>query len=128
VWAHAEYVKLLRSVADHEIFDLPGAVTRHHADPVAASRRFWRPNHKITDIESGVPLRIELPESATIRWSTDNWTSRIDADTIDSGIGMHYIDIPGSDLPEQGSILFTIRRSTGWEGIDYQISIGGINE
>ncbi len=102
VWAHAEYLKLLRSVSDREIFDMPGAVGRHHIDPKSASRRFWRPNHKITHIQPAVALRIELPEPATVRWSTDNWAASVDTETVDSGIGMHYVDLPGSALPRAG--------------------------
>jgi glucoamylase len=124
VWAHAEYLKLLRSVVDGAIFDLPGAVTRHQRDPVAATRRFWRPNHKISGIGPGLPLRIELPEPATVHWSTDNWQTATDTTTSDSGIGMHFIDIPATALPETGELVFTIRRADGWEEEDYRVAIG----
>lgn len=124
VWAHAEYLKLLRSLAEGVVFDLPGAVTRHRRDPVAATRRFWRPNHKITEIGSGLPLRIEVPEQATIHWSTDNWQTAMDTATSDSGIGMHFIDLPATALPETGELLFTIRRAAGWEDQDYRVAIG----
>jgi glucoamylase len=123
VWAHAEYLKLLRSVADGKIFDLPSAVQGHEPDPVAAARRFWRANHKITRIETGVPLRIELTEPATVHWSLDHWRTTTDTATNDSGIGMYYVDFPASSLPATGTLVFTIRRGDTWSGTDYQIEI-----
>ncbi|MGA9595813.1 MAG: glycoside hydrolase family 15 protein [Acidimicrobiia bacterium] len=123
VWAHAEYLKLLRSVADGKIFDLPSVVQGHEPDPVAAARRFWRANHKITRIETGVPLRIELTEPATVHWSLDHWRTTTDTATNDSGIGMHYVDFPASSLPATGTLVFTIRRGDTWSGTDYQIEI-----
>jgi len=125
LWAHAEYLKLLRSVADEEVFDLSGALTRHQHNPVAVMRRFWRPNHKITHIDAGKPLRFEIPEPALIRWSIDDWKTSFETEATDSGIGMHFADITTESLPAEGTIVFTIQRRSGWEGTDYRISIGG---
>jgi glucoamylase len=127
VWAHAEYLKLLRSIADGAVFDLPAPVQRHRPDPAARSRRFWRTNHKIRRIEEGASLRIELPAPACIHWSVDGWTTANDGTTVDTGIGMHVVDFDAAALPSGAMLRFTIRWEDRWEGTDYEIAIGGVS-
>ena len=125
VWAHAEYLKLLRSIDDGAVFDLPAPVRRHRPDPGARSRRFWRANHKIRQIEEGASLRIELPAPACVHWSVDGWTTATDSAAVDSGIGMHVVDFDAAMLPPGSVLRFTIRWEDRWEGTDYEIAVGG---
>ncbi len=90
-WAHAEYIKLLRSIEDGAVFDFPAAMRRWSPDPVR--RLCWKPNHKLRSIRHGCALRVELGVPGTVRWSTERglWS---EAATHDSGLGIHYVDIP----------------------------------
>ncbi len=124
VWAHAEYLKLLRSIADGEVFDLPRSVQRHTPDPAAADRRFWRRNHKIRRIPAGAGLRIELSAPAVVHWSADRWSSRRQTATTDTGVGMHIVDLDTTRLAAGGEVVFTMEWQDQWEGHDYRVQIG----
>ncbi len=108
VWAHAEYLKLLRSIADGAVFDLPTAVQRHRPSPAARRRRFWRRNHKIQHIPAGTTLRVELTAPAYVHWSPDEWTTTHETATSPTGIGMHIADLDTASLPEGAELVFTV--------------------
>jgi glucoamylase len=131
VWAHAEYLKLLRSIADGAVFDLPAAVQRHLPSAVARQRRFWRRNHKIQRIPAGATLRIELTAPAFVHWSPDGWATTHETATSPTGIGMHIADLATGDLPEGTELLFTVAwrepgsaASEGYDRQQHKIMIG----
>jgi glucoamylase len=67
VWAHAEYLKLWRSLNDGRIFDLPPqTVARYLQAKTVSPRLVWRFNHKIRSLPAGKLLRIETLTSAVI--------------------------------------------------------------
>mgnify|MGYP002261267996 CR=1 FL=1 len=54
LWAHAEYVKLLRSLGDGRVFDTPPqTVQRYVKDKVESNRATWRFNYKCQSIQAG---------------------------------------------------------------------------
>ncbi|MGD2051144.1 MAG: glycoside hydrolase family 15 protein [Acidimicrobiia bacterium] len=131
VWAHAEYLKLLRSIADGAVFDLPAAVQRHLPSAAARQRRFWRRNHKIQRIPAGATLRIELTAPAFVHWSPDGWATTHETATSPTGIGMHIADLATGDLPEGTKLLFTVAwrepgsaASEGYDRQQHKIMIG----
>ncbi len=126
VWAHAEYLKLVRSLEEGDVFDAPPqTVMRYIKETHPASFAMWRFNHKIKSIPRGVRLRIELPVSATVHWSADGWKHTHDTDTADTHIGMHVADLPASELNQAREILFTFywKQSENWEGKDFSVSV-----
>src|SRR5262249_6500059 len=67
VWAHAEHIKLRRSLADCAVFDMPPQpVQRYQRDKVKPRRRGWRGNNKCSRLSAGLDLRIELREPSII--------------------------------------------------------------
>lgn len=61
VWAHAEHIKLLRSLRDGVLFDRPPETVARYVDAHTPARvRIWRFNNKITRSPAGKLLRIEL--------------------------------------------------------------------
>lgn len=127
VWAHAEHVKLHRSLRDNKVYDtLPQPVRRYlfeHHDPAFA---VWRFSHKCSSIPCGKVLRIEVLEPATIRWSADDWASVHDLQTQDTGIGLHMAELPVSTLPSGSSVGFTFfwKASATWEGTNFSVALG----
>lgn len=99
VWAHAEYVKLRRSIVDGQIFDLPPqTVNRYLSGKVSSPYAIWRFNHKCRSFPSGKTLRIELPFNATIHWSSDNWQTQHISKTIDTKLGIYKTDLKTAKL------------------------------
>ena len=78
VWAHAEYLKLLRSAADGKVFDRIDPVYERYCEPEGQKRRregleiysFRRP---IQRIGAGDTLRILDERRFNAVWSGDGW-------------------------------------------------------
>ncbi|HEX9078184.1 MAG TPA: glucan 1,4-alpha-glucosidase [Desulfuromonadaceae bacterium] len=126
VWAHAEYLKLLRSLAEDRVFDMPPqTVQRYQVDATRSSRRVWRFNHKIRSLPSGTILRIETLAPAIIHWSDDDWHTCRDTGTRDTCLGMQTADLATASLPGGRRISFTFYwpGAGRWEGADFSVSV-----
>ncbi len=126
VWAHAEYIKLIRSLRDGRVFDAPPqSVERYARGKTESSLIIWRFNHKCRKMPSAKTLRIETLSPATVHWSADGWKAVHDSGTKDSGLGLHYADLPTEKLIAGTSVLFTFHWSdTGrWEQRDFEVRI-----
>jgi glucoamylase len=125
VWAHAEYVKLCRSLADGRVFDMPPQpVQRYQVLKVESPFAIWRFNHKCLAIPAGKRLRIEVLQPAVVHWSFDGWGSVIDTPTRDTGLGLHVADLSSDTVPA-GRLDFTFfwPLANKWEGGDFAITI-----
>jgi glucoamylase len=130
VWAHAEYLKLQRSLRDGRLFDLPPqTVQRYLTEKTVSARMVWRFNHKIRSLPAGKLLRIETLAPARIRWSADDWNTVQDISTHDVGLGMHIADLTGKALPEGEQIKFTFYWPDAghWEGTDFCVRVGSFH-
>jgi glucoamylase len=128
VWAHAEYLKLRRSLDDGRIFDLPPqTAARYIEEKTVSPRLVWRFNHKIRSIPEGRLLRIETLSTAIIHWSGDDWKTVVDVTTRDSGLGIHLADLPTKDLIEGSQVRFTLYWPDAhhWQGTDFVVRIAG---
>ena len=126
VWAHAEYLKLCRSLADDRVFDMPPQTAKRYSLAEKPSDyTIWAFNHKIRKIAHGNTLRMFLPAPARVRWSTDEWTTAKEHDTHDSTLGVHVADLPTRRLKTGSTIRFTIYwlAEDRWEGTDYAVEI-----
>ncbi|HEY1932728.1 MAG TPA: glucan 1,4-alpha-glucosidase [Acetobacteraceae bacterium] len=126
VWAHAEHVKLLRSLADGAVFDMPPQTVRRYLRDKRTPRCLsWRPNWRSHTIRPGRALRIDLPEAAVVRWNasgTDNWS---DLETRDIGLGVYVAELPTEGLAVGTTLTFTWRRQRdgGWVGENFTVTV-----
>lgn len=126
VWAHAEFVKLCRSLEDGRVFDLPPQpVQRYQQEQRGSSFTPWRFNHKCTRLEPGQRLRVEVPAAAVVHWSGDGWRTVQDTPTRDTGLGLHVADLATEQLGDGARIDFTFRwPAVGrWEGRDFAVDV-----
>jgi glucoamylase len=129
VWAHAEYLKLLRSVADGKVFDRISVVERRYA--VAKEKRTFRSRLEVFQITrpisamvQGGTLRIMDANRFTAIYTTDNWATQNSLEARIVGRPGAFADIPvGSD--QSGSIAFTLfwPEENRWLGRNYEINI-----
>jgi glucoamylase len=127
VWAHAEYIKLVRSLRDGRIFDLPPqTVKRYLTEKTVSARVIWRFHHKIRSMPPGKALRIETLASSVIHWTADEWKTAQDANANDTGLGIYFFDLPTQSLPEGKQIKFTFYwpEADRWEGSDFTVKVG----
>jgi glucoamylase len=126
VWAHAEYIKLARSLRDGRVFDQPRATVERYVDrQQPSSLATWRFNNRCRQIAAGKTLRIECLAPFLLHWSHDGWLNPLDTASRDMGLGIHVVDLPTQSMPLGTSISFTFQWfETGrWEGTDFSIQI-----
>jgi glucoamylase len=127
VWAHSEHIKLIRSLTEERVFDMPPqTVQRYQHEKVRARCAVWREDLPMAEVPAGRVLRIDLLEPACIRWTDDGWGRFTDSDTTDTGMGLHVLELPTAALSPGAHIDFTwIRLETGsWAGRDFRVVIG----
>jgi len=128
VWAHAEHIKLLRSIADGAVFDMPPqTVARYVTGKSPSTLRIWRFNNKITTIPQGKTLRLELEAPAMVHWSSSQWQDAADVITRESGLGTHFVDLDTSSLDADQSVVFTFLWTDvdRWENADFTVQVVG---
>lgn len=126
VWAHAEYIKLRRSLRDGKIFDQPPQTFQRYVVEKKKSTYFgWRFNNKCRSMPPGKKLRLELIAPALVHWSLDSWKTAQDTGTRDAGLGVHLVDLPADQLASGGEVAFTFywTRENRWEGVDYRVIV-----
>ncbi len=130
VWAHAEHIKLLRSLADGAVFDRPPQpVRRYLREKHVARCRPWRPDWRPPGVPLGRVLRLDLPEPALVHWSTDGWQTRSDVQTQDTGFGIHCVELATDGLAPGDVIVFTWMNlaNNEWIGRDHTVMVNGVD-
>ncbi len=71
-WAHAEYVKLVRSVRDGRVYDMPPqTVERYQRQKVTSDFEIWTEHAPRTWVSKGKHLRMDFNDQATVHWNVD---------------------------------------------------------
>jgi glucoamylase len=149
VWAHAEYVKLLRSVADGQVFDRISIVAERYAVP-CSQRTFtsrleiFHTGRPICAMVQGSTLRIVDANRFAVVWTQDDWatTNRLDSRLIGrpgSFADIHTTATPSSNTGNAaavnegnaasnqapGKIIFTLHwpEEDCWLGHNYEVAI-----
>ena len=90
-WAHAEYIKLLRSLHEGAVWDrIPQTEQRYQRERRTATFQIWTPDQPRGWLTPGKDLRIDLPVPARVRWIAGKHNG--EAETTDSGLGLHCCD------------------------------------
>jgi glucoamylase len=126
VWAHAEHLKLQRSLKDGRVYDMPAQVRQRY---VVEQRRSpyacWRFNHKLRTIAEGLRIRFEMLVPVLVHWSADKWQTTHDTRSRDTQLGVHVVDLPTEALPTGTQIVFTFYwpNTDRWEQRDYAVVV-----
>ncbi|MGH9768182.1 MAG: glucan 1,4-alpha-glucosidase [Blastocatellia bacterium] len=126
VWAHAEYIKLRRSLDEGRVFDLPPqTVKRYLVNHTGSPHAVWRFNNKCDVMPPGLTLRVETQAPAVIHWSADEWRSVSDVEARNTDLGVYVTDLPTGELAAGTRISFTIYWPTSgnWEGSDFAVQV-----
>jgi glucoamylase len=126
VWAHAEYVKLLRSLQDNRVFDMPPqTVQRYQVEKTGTQFGLWQFNHKLRSLLAGRTLRVEALAAGVVHWSVDGWTTSQNMQMQDSHLGIYFADLPTKELPAGRKVEFTFYwpLSDRWEDQNFEVLI-----
>ena len=126
MWAHAEYIKLLRSVSDGHVFDLIPDVAKRYLGDRKACQLFeiWKTNRRVRAVKKGYTLRVQASDSFRLHWTGDEWNTVKDIPSSATALGIEFIDIP-IPAAQRAPIRFTFfwTKSNSWEGRDYTVEI-----
>ena len=126
MWAHAEYIKLLRSSWDGRVFDLiPEVAERYLMPRPRRAMEIWKYNRRrITRVKAPVRLRILLGRPYILHWTKDEWRHAIDTQATSAPLGVYFVDIDIGSA-DRAPVRFTFHwQDTGaWEGKDYAVEI-----
>ena len=127
VWAHAEYIKLIRSLADGQIFDMPPQTASRYLQQTPPETPFtlWRPTIQCRAMRQGSTLRIELSDDAMVVWTPDEWKSTLKTQATDRGLGVYVADLDTKEIPAGGRVEFTFHweDSGSWEGCNHAVDV-----
>ncbi|HZY70664.1 MAG TPA: glycoside hydrolase family 15 protein [Thermoplasmata archaeon] len=131
LWAHSEYLKLLRSASDGEVFGRIPAVAERYLGGRRHRTEFeiWKPNRRVRSMRAGTTLRVLAGEPFRLHVSRDEWRTVEDVESTATPLALYYVDLPtGAD--DRGSMVFTLYwpQRDRWEGQDYRVAIGAGRE
>ncbi|HUL28936.1 MAG TPA: glucan 1,4-alpha-glucosidase, partial [Thermodesulfobacteriota bacterium] len=108
VWAHAEYVKLRRSLQEGHVFDMPQqTVERYVTQKTTSPHAIWSFGDRCRSIPPGKILRLELSSPALVHWSGDGWSTFQDVQTKDTHFGIFVADLPTGRFSAGTMVHFT---------------------
>jgi glucoamylase len=129
VWAHSEYLKLLRSAVDGQIFDCLSCVKQRYG--VAPGTRTFKSNLEIfqtsrpvTALAAGMTLRAVDTARFRMVYSLDGWKTNAAMESKPVGYAGFYADIPTA-AGWSGTIAFTFYwpGQDKWLGRNFEVSV-----
>lgn len=127
VWAHAEYIKLLRSAADGKVYDMmPEVVARYQGNGAERVKfAIWKQTRKIRFMRADQTLRIQADCAFRLHWSADNWATAHDTESVLSPLEISYADVLSFKAETGSRVVFTLfwPQENRWEGTDYAITV-----
>jgi glucoamylase len=127
VWAHAEYVKLVRSLRDGVVFDMPDRpYDRYVRQKVQASRAIWSAANKVRAMRSGRTLRVQTDRPTLVHWTTDGWSTTHDTAAREAALLNVWIaDLETSTFVPGAAVEFTLYypAEQRWENVNYRVVV-----
>ena len=127
MWAHAEYIKLLRSTTDGKVYDaIPEVAERYLGERGDRMRlEVWKHTRQVRCMQVGQILRVYGDTPFTLRWSSDNWKTVNDSSSARNALEIDFVDLKDIAIQTGGSISFTFLWTDGncWEGQNYEVIV-----
>lgn len=127
VWAHAEFLKLLRVATSKTPIEMLGCVRqRYQGTTSGGGCLHWRPKGRFKRLPPGRSLLIELKKPFQLHFSTDGWTTVKDRSSTPLPFDMHGVRFNASELEGMKLLSFTFKYPEkpypfNWERKDYEI-------
>lgn len=125
VWAHAEYLKLLRSVFDGEVFDrIPPVEERYAKGHRQTNIEVFKLRRQIRSMEAGRTLRITAQQHFRVLWTADEWKTQATVEASSLGCVGSYADLP-TNGKQAGQLSFTLywTEENRWEGRNFDVAL-----
>jgi len=127
VWAHSEYLKLLRSVTDGAVFDRIPIVEARYVrgkHPPSGIEVFKVLRRQIRSMAAGKSLRITSASRFRVTWTADGWKSTRVLESTQLGYAGSYADLP-TEVGQTGALEFTLfwPDENRWEGRNFEVEL-----
>jgi len=127
MWAHAEYIKLLRSTADGKVYDAIHEVAERYLGKRSDLARLevWKPTRHVRFMRAGETLRVQGAASFRLRWSSDNWKHVNDCKSAQNALQVDYVDLKDAPTKAGTCLRFTFlwTEDNRWEGQNYEVIV-----
>jgi glucoamylase len=127
MWAHAEYIKLLRSTADGKVYDAIPEVAERYLSKRNGRTRFevWKPTRQVRFMHVGEVLRVHGDVPFTLRWSSDRWKTVNDSKSKQNALQIDYVDLKDVAAKAGTCLRFTFlwTEDNRWEGRNYEVTV-----
>jgi glucoamylase len=130
VWAHAEYLKLLRSALDSKVFDRIDPVYERYCEPEGRSRtrrklEIYSLRRPIQRIAAGETLRILDGGRFDVVWSADGWQTTHTLGSRSLGSAGYSADLPTSGDQAGSGLSWTLHwpEQERWLGYNVEVKI-----
>jgi glucoamylase len=126
-WAHAEYIKLTRSIEDRQVFDrIPEVADRYlHQVGPPSPIEVWSFRRQPLLVAPDLALRVLGGAPFVLRWSDDEWAHATETPSTPTTVGTEYVDLRSPS--ETGRVVrftFYWPESSRWEGRDFAVTVG----
>ena len=124
MWAHAEYIKLLRSTKDRKVFDLIPEVSDRYLNNYSSKPiEVWKFHRQVTSIDKGAILRIQADKAFKLCWSNDSWQTKqeIESNNV-AALNLEYVDLQ-SDARSPIEFTFFWIDTNNWEQDNYVVKV-----
>jgi glucoamylase len=138
VWAHAEYIKLLRSVVEGKVFDLIPVVQERYAVPPGTrsfecTMEIFKVSRPVSRMPAGFTLRITDADRFRVVYTFDSWATQQSINSKVVGYPGSYVDIATEPTArpdgEFGKLIFTLHWPEGpnapehWLGYNVEVEL-----
>lgn len=121
-WAHSEYIRLLRSAVDGQVFDLIPEVANRYAKTKPEARvEYWLHKHPIRQARRNCSLRICAAEPFCLHWSHGGEAAWRDSDSSPTAFDVHFCDLDEHTLEAGVEFTFLWKGTNQWEGRNYRV-------
>jgi glucoamylase len=128
VWAHAEYLKLLRSALDGKVFDRIDPVYERYCQPEGRQQlrgdlEIYTRRRPIQRIAPGSTLRILDEQKFEVVWSADGWQTTHSTASRCLGSAGHSAEIAAGE--QSGALQWTLYwpERNGWLGYNVKVLV-----
>jgi glucoamylase len=128
VWAHAEYLKLLRSAVDGKVFDRIDPVYERYCDPEGRKQRrvgieIFSRKRPIQEMGAGRKLRILDEGIFEVVWTDDGWQTKHATASRSIGNAGAYADVAPAAGRKELEWTLHWPESDGWLGYNVKVKV-----
>ena len=128
VWAHAEYLKLLRSALDGKVFDRIEPVYARYCKPegrkgLRGDIEIYSLRRPIQKLPAGATLRILHEDRFAVTWSADGWKTVNVSQSRSLGSAGYSVDISTAGSPPGGELSWTLQWTEQGRWLGYNVNL-----